>query len=153
MARGLLHLVFVRVVAWLVLLGRSSAAEDVELLVLRHEVAVLRRTNPHPRLERELLKLGHRVAASTVRRVLKRRRVPPAPHSDIDPPGDRSSAPGSDAQACASHTGLRSQLNRSRADARRSGLNERRQIVGSFRRSSPAGAVVPPSHRPVRVFR
>ncbi|WP_083390721.1 integrase [Parafrankia soli] len=34
---------------WLVLLGRSSASKDLELLVLRHEVAVLRRTQPKPR--------------------------------------------------------------------------------------------------------
>ncbi|WP_433270926.1 hypothetical protein ACQPZF_11135 [Actinosynnema sp. CS-041913] len=31
---------------WPVLLGRSSAAKDVELLVLRHEVAVPRQSNP-----------------------------------------------------------------------------------------------------------
>jgi hypothetical protein len=36
---------------WLILLGRSSASKDVELLVLRHEVAVLRRANPRPRLD------------------------------------------------------------------------------------------------------
>jgi hypothetical protein len=42
---------FVRVCDWLVLLSRSSASKDAELLVLRHEVAVLRRVHPRPRLD------------------------------------------------------------------------------------------------------
>ncbi|CAI7975054.1 conserved hypothetical protein [Frankia sp. Hr75.2] len=49
MSIRLLYLIFVRVCGWLVLLGRSSASKDIELLVLRHEVAVLRRTQPKPR--------------------------------------------------------------------------------------------------------
>jgi hypothetical protein len=47
----LLYLIFVRVLGWRWLLGRSSASKNVELLVLRHEVAVLRRANPQPRLD------------------------------------------------------------------------------------------------------
>jgi hypothetical protein len=148
-------MIFVRLCGWLVLLGRSTASKDIELLVLRHEVAVLRRTKPKPRLDwagrailatlirqmprtlrahrvitpgtvlrwhrrlvskkwtcphragrppvsaeiavtierpatenngwgyqriqGELLKPGHRVSASTIGRVLKALRIPPAP--------------------------------------------------------------------------
>jgi putative transposase len=156
----LLYLIFVRLCRWLVLLGRSAPSKDAELLVLRHEVAVLRRANPRPRLDwadrailaalirllpaklrrhwlvtpgtvlrwhrrlvtrkwiyprrtgrppvgaeiaalierlatenhlwgykriqGELLKLGHQVGASTIRRVLKARKILPAPKRRTD---------------------------------------------------------------------
>ena len=39
-----------RVLSWLALLARADTAKDIEILVLRHEVAVLRRHNPRPNL-------------------------------------------------------------------------------------------------------
>jgi putative transposase len=47
----LLCLVFLRLLNLLLLLGRSSASKNIELLVLRHEITVLRRANPKPRLD------------------------------------------------------------------------------------------------------
>jgi transposase len=154
----MLYLMFVRLAGWVALLAPSSASKDAELLVLRREVAVLRRRNPKPRtdwtdravlaalaqllsgsarmsrlvtpgtllrwhrrlvrwrwtyppkggrpstdakvvalieqmarenpswgykwIQGELLDLGYQVGASTVRRVLRRLRIPPAPQRD-----------------------------------------------------------------------
>ena len=61
-----------RIASWLALLARSDAAKDVEILVLRHEVAVLRRRNPRPSLswaDRALLSALSRLLPTSVRRL------------------------------------------------------------------------------------
>ena len=46
----LVYLLMIRVFGWLALLTRSDTSKDMEILVLRHEVAILRRqvTRPKP---------------------------------------------------------------------------------------------------------
>jgi putative transposase len=51
MSLRLLYLLFCRVLRWLALLARSSASKDAELLMLRHEVQVLRRQVTRPRVD------------------------------------------------------------------------------------------------------
>jgi putative transposase len=45
----LLYLIMIRVFGWLQLLGRCQASKDAEIMVLRHEVAVLRRQVAQPK--------------------------------------------------------------------------------------------------------
>ncbi len=72
MACRLAYLMLARVLSWLALLARSEAVKDVEILVLRHEVAVLRRHHPRPRLcwvDRALLSALSRLLPVDLRRL------------------------------------------------------------------------------------
>jgi putative transposase len=63
-------MIFVRLCGRLVLLGRSTASKEIELLVLRHEVAALRRAKSKPRLDwadRAILAALTRLLPRTVR--------------------------------------------------------------------------------------
>jgi putative transposase len=51
MTLRLVYLLFCQVMRWLALLARSSVTKDAELLMLRHEVAVLRRQVARPRVD------------------------------------------------------------------------------------------------------
>jgi putative transposase len=66
---ALAYRLLVTVISWLVLLARSPASKDAEILTLRHEVAVLRRTNPRPRLS-----WSDRAVLAALTRILPRAR-------------------------------------------------------------------------------
>src|SRR5947208_14054101 len=70
----MLYLIATRIFAWLALLCRSSTAKEAEILILRHEVTVLRRqvTAPKPTWpDRALLA----ALARLLRRALRRQRI------------------------------------------------------------------------------
>ena len=56
----LLYLIFQQVLGLVLLMGRTSSTKDVELLVLRHEVRVLRRTLSGSNSQPEPLTCGDR---------------------------------------------------------------------------------------------
>src|SRR3954453_15479606 len=65
-------MMLVRVLSWLALLARSDTAKNAEILTLRHEVAVLRRTNPRPTLtwlDRAILSALSRLLPAPLRRL------------------------------------------------------------------------------------
>ena len=50
MALCLIYFVLSKLLSWMVLRSRSDATKDIEILVLRHQLAVLQRRTPRPRL-------------------------------------------------------------------------------------------------------
>ena len=119
MALGLAYLMLVRMLSWLALLARSDTAKDAEILMLRHEVAVLRRTNPRPTLtwlDRAVLSALSRLLPAPLRRLrLVSPRTPPldlpAPttgpttHAVADPDAGAADGPGESPLGLQAHPG------------------------------------------------
>ena len=50
MALRLIYQMFTSLLGWIVLRTRSDTTKDIEILVLRHQLAVLQRRTPRPRM-------------------------------------------------------------------------------------------------------
>src|SRR2546430_16496806 len=62
--------------------GRPPVSAEIAALIER--VATENHGRGYQRIQGELLKLGYRVSASTIRRVLRALRIPPAPSRHTD---------------------------------------------------------------------
>jgi hypothetical protein len=86
----LLYLIMIRVFGWLHLLGRSQVSKDAEIMVLRHEVTVLRRKVARRKRDWADRAVLGRTGAATARRAAR----PPARHAwhaaDLAPPPDQT---------------------------------------------------------------
>jgi len=51
MALRLIYQVFINLLGWIVLSTRSDITKDIEILVLRHQLAVLQRRTPRPPMQ------------------------------------------------------------------------------------------------------
>ena len=61
-----------------------TAADSAEIAALIERLATENHDWGYQRIQGELLKLGHQVSASTIRRVLKALKIPPAPERHTD---------------------------------------------------------------------
>ena len=64
-----MYLMFTKLLDWMVLRIRSDTTKDVEILVLRHQLAVLQRRTPRPRMS-----WADRVLTAALARLLPARR-------------------------------------------------------------------------------